>query len=250
MALARECYISLEIAPIFCFGLTLIYVSRPEVKDTRTRKPPKENQPIPTSQGTDDPVNRISQSLPSPASPSRPGASDYYLTLARQRLTAISPGASVPQEQDHDVEPAGMARIKSLVQQDINPAGLPPSTLSLSDWMQIIQVYEEETGLQYPFLDIQALQEAIRSTKKASTQGRSERLDAHAPRRRYQGRIDEVSTLIFSAVSILADPASAERSKRSVEAIYGGAVSRSQLGNLNEDDLVLIILAVRFLETD
>ncbi|KAI8650652.1 Fungal-trans domain-containing protein [Fusarium keratoplasticum] len=219
---------------------------RAEVKYTRPRKSPKESQPSPASQGTDGPVIRTSQSLPSPTSPTRPGASDYYLTLARQRLTAISPDGSVPQEQDHDVEPAGMVRMKFLVQQCINTTGTSLSTLSLSDWMQVIQVYEDEIGLQYPFLDIQELQETIRSTKQGTTQGRSERHDAHISGRRYQERLDDILTLIFYTVSILADPASAERSKPSVESIYGGAVARSQLGNLNEDDLVLIILGSIF----
>ncbi|KAJ4327902.1 hypothetical protein N0V84_001713 [Fusarium piperis] len=128
----------------------------------------------------------------------------------------------------------------------MNANGTPLATLSSSDWMQILQVYEEEIGLQYPFLDIHELQETIRSTKQATAQEHPERLDAHAPRRRYQERIDDISTLIFSTVSILADPSSAERSKHSVESIYGAAVSRSQLGNLNEDDLVLIILGSIF----
>ncbi|RSM09061.1 hypothetical protein CDV31_007828 [Fusarium ambrosium] len=217
-----------------------------EPKYTRPRKSSKENLPSPASQGTDATVNRTSQSLPSPTSPIRPGASDYYLTLAQQRLTAISPEGNAPQEQDHDVEQAGMVRMKFLVQQCINATGTPLSTLSLSDWMQIIQVYEEEIGLQYPFLDIQELQETIRSTKQGTSQGRSERLDGHISGRRYQDRLDDILTLIFYTVSILADPASTERSKPSVEAIYGGAVSRSQLGNLNEDDLVLIILGSIF----
>lgn len=140
--------------------------------------------------------------------------------------------------------------MKFLVQQCVNTAGTPLSTLSLSDWMQIIQVYEEEIGLQYPFLDIQELQDTIRSTKQGTTQGRSERHDAHISRRRYQERLDDILTLIFYTVSILADPASVERSKPSVESIYGGAVARSQLGNLNEDDLVLIILGVSLFNTN
>jgi hypothetical protein len=172
------------------------------------------------------------------------------LTLARQRLTAISPDGNVPQEQDHDVEPAGMVRMKFLVQQCINTTGTPLSTLSLGDWMQIIQVYEDEIGLQYPFLDIQELQGTIRSTKQGTTQGRSERLDVHISGRRYQERLDDILNLIFYTVSILADPASAERSKPSVESIYGGAVARTQLGNLNEDDLVLIILVVSLDKAD
>ena len=116
--------------------------------------------------------------------------------------------------------------------------------------MQIIQVYEDEIGLQYPFLDIQELQGTIRSTKQGTTQGRSERLDVHISGRRYQERLDDILNLIFYTVSILADPASAERSKPSVESIYGGAVARTQLGNLNEDDLVLIILVVSLDKAD
>ncbi|KAM0426604.1 hypothetical protein ACHAPT_008298 [Fusarium lateritium] len=158
----------------------------------------------------------------------------------------MSPEENVPQQQEDMVEQAGMMRIKFLVQQCMNTAGAPLYTLLLNDWVQIIQVYEDEIGLQYPFLDIHELRETIRSTKQATSQGAPEMLHSHIPKRRYQERVEDISTLIFAAVSILADPVSAERSKPLVEAIYTGAVSRSQLGNLNEDDLVLIILGSIF----
>ncbi|KAF4459958.1 fungal specific transcription factor domain-containing [Fusarium albosuccineum] len=183
---------------------------------------------------------------PNASSPSRPGVSDHYLRLAQQRLAAMSPEEDAPQENDHQTAPGGVSYVKYLIQRCKNCPASPLQTLSLDDWTRVLQVYEDEIGLQYPFLYVHALHETISANKEATGESRSTNRAIDITKHVYHERIEDIASMMFSIVSILADPGTVETSKSFVEQIYSGAVSRSQLGTLNRCDLTLIILGSTF----
>ncbi|KAF5010522.1 hypothetical protein FDECE_3339 [Fusarium decemcellulare] len=158
----------------------------------------------------------------------------------------MSPEDAAPQEDDHQTAPGGVSYVKYLIQRCKNGPASPLQTLSLDDWARVLQVYEDEIGLQYPFLDVHALHETISASKEVTGESRSTNRAIDITKHVYHERIEDITSMMFSIVSILADPGTVEMSKSSVEQIYSGAVSRSQLGTLDRCDLTLIILGSTF----
>ncbi|OAA73297.1 fungal specific transcription factor domain-containing protein [Cordyceps fumosorosea ARSEF 2679] len=170
----------------------------------------------------------------------RHGASDYYLRLAEKRLGDLSPGpgrslfGSGRQQQLM----IGSHIMQQLI--DHRKTGAPPGTFAPLDkelWIRIIDIYEEEVALQYPFLDLENLRHRIRAAAPPS-ESNSVPQD--------QVAVEDIMSLVLSVASSIVDPGTLTVANSFVESLFSGALLRTQLGAVNKTDLSIIILASIF----
>ncbi|KPM41901.1 hypothetical protein AK830_g4608 [Neonectria ditissima] len=165
--------------------------------------------------------------------------SDYYLRLAEKRLVALSPenaGAPLPAGRTSLV---GAEPMRHLIQQ--RRAGSPGGVLAALDaeyWMKVLAIYEEEVGVQYPFLDVDILRQEIMAAKRNRS-----RTATGVPRTRKQERIEDMTIVIHAIVSTLADPTAIDIANPAAEEIFAGAVGRTQLNGASKEELIVLILS-------
>lgn len=171
----------------------------------------------------------------------RHGSSDYYLRLAEKRLGDLSPGpgrslfGSGRQQQLM----IGSHIMQQLI--DHRGTGSPARNFAPLDkelWIRIVDIYEEEVALQYPFLDLENLRLRVRT---AGTQS------DNAPIPEDQAGVEDIMALVLSVASSIVDPGTLRVANTFVEGLFSAAMVRTQLGAVNKTDLSIIILAVRII---
>ncbi|KAJ6788167.1 hypothetical protein PWT90_11125 [Aphanocladium album] len=170
----------------------------------------------------------------------RHGSSDYYLRLAEKRLGDISPGPGRPlfgsgRQQQLMI---GSHIMQQLI--DHRKTGTPAGTFAPLDkelWIRIIDIYEEEVALQYPFLDLENLRNRIRAAAPPSEGN---------PVPEDQSGVEDIMALVLSVASSIVDSGTLTVANSFVENLYSTAMLRTQLGAVNKTDLSIIILASIF----
>lgn len=166
----------------------------------------------------------------------RPGESDYYLRLAERRLAALSPEQSSPPRQRRRKTSIGTEMLCDLLKRRGTP-GAVLAGLEVDYWMEVLSIYEDEIGLQYPFLDMDDLRRKIKRAKQ-------DRLGTETLRTRGGERIEDLALMVHAIVCILADPEAGDLVNTFAEDVYVAAMGRCQLNGANKDDLSLLILSV------
>ncbi|EFW99796.1 fungal specific transcription factor domain containing protein [Grosmannia clavigera kw1407] len=168
--------------------------------------------------------------------------SDHYLGVARRHLTAsISEHEKIRQ---FSCSPAvdGPKELQKLVNHRLHgsPGGVL-AALSEECWADILYTYDEEIGLQYPFLDIADLQRDI-------SQAVHQRADGYFSQ---HDQISDIATLILAVVAIFTDSDSAEISNALVQNIFTDAIARTHLAGGDRQSLSLLTLtSIYFFLTD
>ncbi|KAM3529687.1 hypothetical protein MY4038_005275 [Beauveria bassiana] len=200
---------------------------KPRERDSfRVKKPP--------------PAPPRSQNSAEASAQTRHGSSDYYLRLAEKRLGDLSPGpgrslfGSGRQQQLM----IGSHIMQQLI--DHRKTGAAPGAFAPLDkelWIRIIDIYEEEVALQYPFLDLEVLRHRIRASTPPSETN---------PAPPDQAAIEDIMSLVLSVASSIVDPGTLPVANSFVESLFSAAMLRTQLGAVNKSDLSIIILASIF----
>lgn len=102
-------------------------------------------------------------------------------------------------------------------------------------WIRIIDIYEEEVALQYPFLDLEVMRQRIRASTPHPDNSTA------APD---QAATEDIMSLVLSVASSIVDPGTLTVANTFVEGLFSAAMLRTQLGAVNKTDLSIIILAV------
>lgn len=121
---------------------------------------------------------------------------------------------------------------------DHRNTGAPPGTFAPLDkelWIRIIDIYEEEVALQYPFLDLENLRQRIRAAAPPNE---------GSPVPEDQSGVEDIMSLVLSVASSIVDSGTLTVANSFVESLYSAAMLRTQLGAVNKTDLSIIILAV------
>lgn len=202
----------------------------------------EKNNEIVVSQSTNTAPGRQSVDLTASALPSMLDNSDYYLRLAEKRLVALSPDQSDAPPQRLRKTMVGAESIQQLM--DHRSHGAPGGLLAAFEakyWIKLLLIYEEEIGLQYPFLDIEKLKQDVRAIHiaRSSVGARST-----VPKARKEERLEDVALVIHAIVSTLADPAAIEIANPAIDEIFTGAIGRTQLNGVDRDELCVLILCV------
>ncbi|KAH7131111.1 hypothetical protein EDB81DRAFT_888403 [Dactylonectria macrodidyma] len=194
---------------------------------------------IVVAQTTDPAPGRRSVDLTASA-PSILSNSDYYLRLAEKRLVALSPEQSDAPPQRLRKTMVGSESMQQLMHHRSTASrGSILTAFEAKYWVKVLLIYEEEIGLQYPFLDIDKLKQDVRSTHVArSTAG----VHATAPKTCKEERLEDVAVIIHAIVSTLADAAAIDIANPAMDEIFTGAIGRTQLNGVDRDELCVLIL--------
>lgn len=114
----------------------------------------------------------------------------------------------------------------------------------VDSWVQILQIYEEEIGLQYPCLDIRHLVGRICQIKTELNQaeGHGEEATANVPPR--DRNVHDIAFVILAIISAFVDPSATELSDTFVGEICGTRMLNTHLRNVDVEDLKLLVLTV------
>ena len=189
--------------------------------------------------------------ITAPGTPLRQETSNYYLSLAQARFHALSPNQQLD-------GPSPLLRISSnhLWQKVIDhntqvEAGIISKdvlqALSAQQWEDVLDLYEEEVGTQYPLLDMGELRDQIRTsivTREQTSSNPTATFSSLNPGSPKWQQSQDIATLMIACVSSIADPDVLEPTRRTVEQTAGAAIGRTLFGKVNRDDLIIIILAV------
>lgn len=173
-----------------------------------------------------------------PAAPSlsdRLGDSDYYIRLAEKRLTALSPEQASAPRQKRRKTSIGSDMLQDMINRRGNP-GAVLACLDVDHWAEVLSIYEDEIGLQYPYLDVENLKRRIRLAKQ-------ETFGKETSRARGSERIEDLALMVHAIVSILADSAAGDVVNALAEEIFTTVTGRAQLNGADKDDLSLLILS-------
>lgn len=107
--------------------------------------------------------------------------------------------------------------------------------LEADHWMNIFQVYEEEVGMQYPFIDLGELRRTVQAVES----------NTYGPNAVGEfASLEDMATLILAVVSSLADPDTVDVANDFVGDLFGAALVRTQLTTANKTDMTVVILCV------
>jgi hypothetical protein len=172
-----------------------------------------------------------------PSLSNRLGDSDYYIRLAEKRLTALSPEQTNAPREKRRKTSIGSETLQDLINRRGTP-GAVIAGLDVNHWVEVLSIYQDEIGLQYPYLDIEDLKRKINLAKQ-------DNLGTDTLRSRGDERLDDLALMVHAIVSILADSAAGDVVNALAEEIFTTVTGRAQLNGADKDDLSLLILAVR-----
>ncbi|KAJ4152153.1 hypothetical protein NW765_017662 [Fusarium oxysporum] len=171
------------------------------------------------------------------SAPLRPGNFDYYLRLVENNFGA----ASTDQTRKSPGKPAanlvGVEQIRQAIQhRALGSHGSALAAFDKETWIAVLQLWEEEVGLQYPLLDIQRLGYEIDAAKQEATcsedypQGSS-----HQP-------AADAALLILAILSSIKDASAIEVADPVVQEIHGVVLVQAHTGRIERRCLVQLIL--------
>lgn len=192
------------------------------------------------------PVSGTTNAATPPAPPSKANgllSSDYYLQLAERLLTAAKPTSSQKAKSQGPYEgvPVTYLLEKLLVHRASKATGNVLAFVDNDRWLSIIAFYEEEIGVQYPFLNLEELKRRITETDSKNMKDEQSPSDTKPSR----SQVENIAIHILAIISIFADARAIGIANPWVEEIYAATVARTQLSStVDAADLCLLILAV------
>lgn len=174
-------------------------------------------------------------------------SSDYYLQLAERLLVTTKPASSQKAKaQSQYGVPVTYFLEKLLFHRANNAPGNALAYVDNDRWLSIIALYEEEIGIQYPFLNLDELRREItQGDVRSAKDDHSRQLKPPPGAKASRIQIENIAIHLLAIISIFADARTIEIANPWVEEIYAGTVARTQLDSaVNAADLCLLILAV------
>lgn len=174
-------------------------------------------------------------------------SSDYYLQLAERLLVTTKPASTQKAKaQSQYGVPVTYFLEKLLFHRANNAPGNALAYVDNDRWLSIIALYEEEIGLQNPFLNLDELRREITEGDVRNTKDNPSRQPKPPPGAKASRiQIENIAIHVLAIISIFADARTIEIANPWVEEIYAATVARTQLDStVNAADVCLLILAV------
>ncbi|ETS72993.1 hypothetical protein PFICI_15385 [Pestalotiopsis fici W106-1] len=176
----------------------------------------------------------------------RHGSSDYYFNLAQQLLVGSSPIYGQANSSGTQRVPRMAQDLQRLIQnRSGRKTGHLLSIIQVPRWLEILDTYEEEIGLLYPFLDVTELRNQLRdsSLQLADQENRQEV--------RLGTKLDEVLILVLAVMAVLEEPDVSTLGDEFVEQVVSGTWRRVHTGNVADHDITLsILISIYYFMTD
>ncbi|RFU81704.1 fungal specific transcription factor domain-containing [Trichoderma arundinaceum] len=177
-------------------------------------------------------------------------SSDYYLQLAERLLTAAKPTSA--QKANNQGQYDGVPVTYLLEQLLLHRANRSPgNVLAYIDndrWVSIIAFYDEEIGVQYPFLNLEELRRQVTEGDLSNAKDENP-LQPKSPSdpKVKRSQIEDIAIHVLAIISIFADARAIGIANPWIEETYAATVARSQLqSTVNAADICLLILAAIF----
>jgi hypothetical protein len=185
---------------------------------------------------TDQPANLEADFSPQHI---RHGSSDYYFNLAQQLLVGSSPIYGHASSSGAPRVPRMAQDLQKLIQNRSSRKPTPLlSIIPVPRWLEILDMYEEEIGLLYPFLDVTELRNNLRDSSLQLTD------QEHRQEARLGTKLDEVLILVLAVMAVLEEPDVSTLGDDFVEQVVSGTWRRVHTGNVADHDITLSILIV------
>ncbi|KAL7813655.1 hypothetical protein V8C44DRAFT_327443 [Trichoderma aethiopicum] len=188
-----------------------------------------------------------------PSAPSKANgllSSDYYLQLAEKLLTAARPPSTqkAKPQNPYDGVPVTYLLEQLLLHRASNSPGDVLTFIDNERWISIISFYEEEIGVQYPFLNLEELKRQITEVNPKSAEDDHHVQPQSPPSTKVsRSQIEGIAIHILAIISIFADARAIGLANPWVEEVYAATVAKTQLqSTINAADLCLLILAAIF----
>ncbi|KAH8195995.1 hypothetical protein TruAng_009833 [Truncatella angustata] len=180
--------------------------------------------------------------------PIRPGSSDYYFNLAQQLLVDSSTANAGHDQASASRRFPKMAQdLRVLIQERAERKPQPLlSIIAMSRWLEILDFYEEEIGLLYPFLDVTDIRNQLRDAS------------SHLPNPEDAGqdiklshKLEEVLVLVLAVMAVLEEPDVSGLCDEFAERVMVGTWRRAHTGNVSDHDVNLsILMSIYYFMTD
>lgn len=196
-------------------------------------------QPVPTNNATPPAAHSKANGLLS---------SDYYLQLAERLLTAAKPPSAqkAKNQGQYDGVPVTYLLEQLLLHRANNTLGNVLAFIDNDRWLSIIAFYEEEIGVQYPFLNLEELKRQV--TEGDPRNAKDDHLlpsQSSSDTKPSRSQVENIAIHILAIISIFADARAIGIANPWIEETYAATVARTQLqSTVNAADLCLLILAV------
>ncbi|KAF2998370.1 hypothetical protein E8E14_006087 [Neopestalotiopsis sp. 37M] len=192
---------------------------------------------------TDQPANLEADFSPQHI---RHGSSDYYFNLAQQLLVGSSPIYGHASSSGAPRVPRMAQDLQKLIQNRSSRKPTPLlSIIPVPRWLEILDMYEEEIGLLYPFLDVTELRNNLRDSSLQLTD------QEHRQEVRLGTKLDEVLILVLAVMAVLEEPDVSTLGDDFVEQVVSGTWRRVHTGNVADHDITLsILISIYYFMTD
>ena len=181
----------------------------------------------------------------------RPTSLDYYLRLAEKRIGALSPRESVSSPPERHNSIIGKQSLQALAEhRQRDHPGAALALFSSEHWKSVLQIWAEEVGQQYPFIDTAQLSldidsashDAYRQDSPAQNAPQKHRTTALSKdHRRY---VEDTAILILMVVCMTVDSALIITANPLAEEIYRDVLIRTHLSDVNRADVSVMAVAV------
>lgn len=166
-----------------------------------------------------------------------PGSFDYYVRLAESRLASRGSEPSAVSQSSPRAILIGISQLQRFIsRRDGTTNGRALDVFEMDVWTEIFHKYDEEIGLQYPFLDSDLFLHQLRKTK--------EDVSAISPNSRSSRHIEDIAGLVLSLLSYLEDPKTVDVATSVVQDIFNAAIIRVHTVEVEQHDLEILILTV------
>ncbi|KAJ4245817.1 hypothetical protein NW762_013941 [Fusarium torreyae] len=167
----------------------------------------------------------------------RPENFDYYIRLIENNLgTASTDPIRKPQEKSL-TDFVGVDQIRQAIEHRI--VGSQDGALAAFDmetWIAVLQLWDEEVGLQYPLLNIHQLVHEIDAAKKVASSPKTSASSTHQ-------HTADVAFLVLAILSCTKDASAVEVADLVIQEIHGATLVKVHTGQIDRGPLVLLILA-------
>lgn len=163
---------------------------------------------------------------------------DYYIRLGENNFGSVINDAtrSLPGTSGSNV--VGVDQIRRAIEyRTVGSIGGALGAFNMETWIAVLQLWDEEVGLQYPLLNVRQLLDDIDAAKQDAA---SPKL---SPGTNHQYAAD-IAFLVLAVLSCIKDASAVEVADPTIQELYGTVLVQVHTGQVKREPLVLLLLTV------
>jgi hypothetical protein len=168
--------------------------------------------------------------------PLRPESYDYSIRLGENNFGSVMNEASRKLSGKPASNFLGVDQIRRAIEyRTVGSIGGALAAFDMETWMGVLQLWDEEVGLQYPLLNIHQLLNEIDGAKQNAASPKP------SPSSNYQYAAD-IAFLVLAILSCIKDASAIEVADPAVQQLHGIVLVQVHTGRLRRESMVLLLL--------